>query len=227
MAFGATEIELYKGNLMALMRHNVAEQLHDGPIQDLLAARIRLMTLMSESEAYRKELAPLAATLESAIAALRDVVHSETHSSLPPSDPDGSRPDLYAQLITLCADFREETGITCTFEVLPEHTHFGYHVSEVLFRSVRELLANVKKHADANAVRIISGSTADGSIYLQVKDDGIGFSARELAETSEAGNGFGLWSIEHRLKYFNCHLEIENTSGGSVRIVLPGNLLEY
>lgn len=54
-------------------------------------------------------------------------------------------------------EFRLESGLTCTFEVLPEHTRFGYHLSDVIHRSVRELLTNVRKHADARHVRVLSG----------------------------------------------------------------------
>ena len=54
----------------------------------------------------------------------------------------------------------------------------GEEVQALLFRSVRELLANVVKHSQAKRV-VVSISRADEQIVIRVEDDGVGFTPDE------------------------------------------------
>ena len=82
--------------------------------------------------------------------------------------------DLFTLLTQLCAGFRATSGITCVLAVLPRHLRFNEGATEILFRAVRELLANVRQHSHANRVEISSEVAADGALTLTVKDDGVG-----------------------------------------------------
>jgi two-component system NarL family sensor kinase len=105
------------------------------------------------------------------------------------------------------------------------HTRFGPAVSDVLYRSVRELLANVRKHAQATEVRITGQFRADGCVAISVADNGIGMPAVNRRGNPFQGGGFGLWSIEHRLGEFGGFLEIEGGTGVSATVVLPRRLI--
>ena len=210
--------------LVSQIRQQLAERLHDGPIQDLIAAQLELKTLIRASGEQSTELQAIAAGIETALTELREVIQDTREMSGTMDSDEGAKPDLFGQLCEACTEFRAETGLICLFEVLPEHVQFGYHVSDVVHRCIGELLTNVRKHAEATRVRISSELRSDGSVVLTIEDDGVGFSARENGRSRR--KGFGLWSIDHRLAQLGGHTAIESDDGVRVQIVLPGRLLE-
>ena len=93
----------------------------------------------------------------------------------------------------------------------------------LLFRTARELLLNVVKHAQAKHVTISIGR-ADNQIRLNVVDDGIGFNIADLAGEQEKKNGFGLFSIRERLGHLGGRLDLISRpgSGTQAAVVIPG-----
>lgn len=206
------------------VRRKLAARLDDGPIQDLIAAQLELRALMSAGGEEQTRLAGVAAGIEAALKELGAVIQDGSYMSESNDHHGDSRPDLFGQLREVCTEFRAETGLICQFEVMPEHVRFGFHVSDVLYRCVGELLTNVRKHAQATRVRISSEIRSDGSVVLSVEDDGVGFNATGSGSSTQR-RGFGLWSIDHRLAQLGGHTTIESDQGVRVQIVLPGRLL--
>ena len=66
--------------------------------------------------------------------------------------PARTRTELHARLLELCEEFRAQGDIGCEVALDESHTRFDEEVSEVVFRTVRELLANVRQHAQAKQV---------------------------------------------------------------------------
>ena len=199
-----------------------AERLHDGPLQDLVALQLEIKALLraaaaAEPEA-RKRIAELAALIDRAVEHLRAVMNDLARAALPPAR-------LLAQLIDLCDEFRSGTGIQCVLHVDPKHTQFVPEVSDVLHRTVRELLTNVRKHARASVVKLSSLSRPDGTVALCVEDDGVGLPPITRRKKPFAGGGFGLWSIDHRLSTFDAYLELDGATGVRATIVVPARWL--
>jgi len=214
------------GGLVESIRDDLAERLHDGPFQELVAARMKLASILGAREAPDPELGQLAECIDTAVAELRAIIESGREAPAAKPRPAPPRPDLYAEIAGLCTEFRAETGIACTFEILPEHTRFGYQLSDVLRRCFRELLLNVRKHAQASRVRLRSGMLDSETMFLCVEDDGVGFPPADRLRSKNPREGFGLWSIDHRLGQFGGFTEIESGQGLTVRIALPVKLLE-
>jgi signal transduction histidine kinase len=137
-----------------------------------------------------------------------------------------SHGDLFARLQQLCAGFRSSASIDCHFGVEPAHTRFDAVISEVLFRAVRELLTNVRKHSRAKKAEILSTVLDDGSVVITVKDDGVGLSATSGADPRFDKRGLGLWSIDLHLREIGAFMEIDSDSGVCASIVLPGKLVQ-
>lgn len=133
--------------------------------------------------------------------------------------------DLFARLQQLCAAFRSSAGIDCGFAVEPGHTRLDAVIGEVLFRAVRELLTNVRKHARAKRADLSSTVLDDGSIVFTLRDDGIGMGAPEGDDPRFDNGGLGLWSIDLHLREIGAFLEIESDSGVCASIVLPSKLV--
>lgn len=87
----------------------------------------------------------------------------------------------------------------------------------MLWKSARELLHNVVKHAGARRVDITLAAQGEG-IVLEVADDGCGFDVG-LARR-DAGERFGLFSIEERLRQLGGHLELDTAPGRGTRVRL-------
>ena len=142
--------------------------------------------------------------------------------------PTATHTELYAQLLALCEEFRAAGDISCEVALDQCHTRFNDELSEVVFRTVRELLTNVRQHAQATRVLVSSVSRRDGSVGILVADDGIGLPAhRRRGNPFDESGGIGLWSIDQRLRAFDAVLDIEATAGSGTRamVILPGKLV--
>ena len=136
--------------------------------------------------------------------------------------------ELHAKLLKLCEEFRAQGDIACEVTLGASHTRFDAEVSDVVFRTVRELLTNVRQHARAKQVRVSSISRRDGSIGITVADDGIGLPPhRRRGNPFHETGGIGLWSIDHRLRDFDAVLDIEAVEGQGTQamLILPRRLI--
>lgn len=135
---------------------------------------------------------------------------------------------LIGRLTELCEQFRAQGGIACDVALDERHTRFDDEVSEVVFRTVRELLTNVRQHARAKRVAVSSTYRRDGSIGITVADDGIGLPPhRRRGNPFDESGGIGLWSIDQRLRAFEAMLDVEAADGlgTTATLILPASLI--
>lgn len=86
----------------------------------------------------------------------------------------------------------------------------------IIFRILQEILNNIIKHAQATRVRIKLGYF-DGSLQLQVNDNGKGFDAGNL----DAGqHGMGLFNIQKRAGIIGGEVSIASRPGKGTRITI-------
>lgn len=92
-------------------------------------------------------------------------------------------------------------------------------IKVLLFRSVRELIVNIVKHAQARHARVTILREGD-LINIKVEDDGVGI--HNPPGDSPAGNndGFGLFSIRERLHYLGGRVQVESEDGAGTRVTL-------
>ncbi len=141
--------------------------------------------------------------------------------------PTAPRTELHSRLLRLCDEFRAQGDIDCEVALDDDHTRFDQEVGEVVFRTVRELLTNVRQHAKARQVKVSSVGRRDGSIGITVADDGIGLPPHRRRGNPFESGGIGLWSIDQRLRCFDAVLDIEAEAGCGTRamVILPGSLV--
>jgi PAS domain S-box-containing protein len=89
----------------------------------------------------------------------------------------------------------------------------------LLFRSVRELMTNVIKHARAHKV-CVRLSSENRSVKIEVEDDGIGFDMAGTKIKDRKTGGFGLFSIEERMADLGGSCVVESKPGNGCRVVL-------
>lgn len=131
--------------------------------------------------------------------------------------------DLFTRLTHLCAGFRATSNILCILAVLPRHLRLDDRASEILFRAIRELLTNVRRHSRASRVEIASEIGADGTLTLSVDDDGIGLPKDHNRLSALESGAVGLSSIELRMREIGGYMEIESGTGVCARLVMPAH----
>jgi PAS domain S-box-containing protein len=89
----------------------------------------------------------------------------------------------------------------------------------ILFQSVKELLFNIVKHAQATSVKI-SIQRACNDLRILVEDNGIGFNVNLIDHNHHKIKGFGLFSIYERLEYYGGSMIIESNESQGTKITL-------
>lgn len=138
----------------------------------------------------------------------------------------GTPTELHERLLALCEVFRAAGHNSCSVTLDVRHTRFDEAVSEIVYSTVRELLANVLQHAQATRVEISSARRRDGSIGIVVADNGVGLPPhRRRGNPFDETNGIGLWSVDRRLRECDGMLDIEAAPGRGTRamIILPAH----
>lgn len=92
-----------------------------------------------------------------------------------------------------------------------------------LYRSVRELLANVIKHARAKNIKVSICKEGE-KIAITVQDDGIGFDSSGNLEESDLTKGFGLFSIHENLNQLGGNVEVNSVVGKGTTVILTAPL---
>jgi signal transduction histidine kinase len=133
-----------------------------------------------------------------------------------------SESGLEATLRSLAHRIQEVHGIQVECRGDGSTDALGRELSVSLFRTARELLINVVKHAHAKHATITI-VTADNQIHIDVVDDGIGFNITDIAGKGAENCGFGLASIRERIGELGGRLDFSSSPehGTTVSVVIP------
>jgi signal transduction histidine kinase len=86
----------------------------------------------------------------------------------------------------------------------------------LLFRSVRELVFNVVKHAGVDTATLRAHPTDEGCM-MEVVDEGHGFDPTQVEAANDPEGHFGLFSVRERLDLVGGHLTIDSDPGSGTR----------
>ncbi|HUO68568.1 MAG TPA: ATP-binding protein [Gammaproteobacteria bacterium] len=206
---------------VSFFQQALAERLHDGPLQELVALQLATANLVrsgAQGSEQTTHVVEVGNRAQAAIDSLQQIIRDLMG--------DASQPlPLATRLNELCEQFKAGSGIDCTLAVVPAHVDFEPGVGEIVFRTLRELLTNVRKHSRATVVKLTSGLRHDDGVAITVADNGVGLHSAAQRKHPFQGGGFGLWSIEHRLGELGGTLEIANDSGLRATVVVPRRFL--
>jgi two-component system NarL family sensor kinase len=187
-------------------RKRLSEDLHDGPLQTLLAARHELEEVIELED--RGPGGRALSAITSTIASLRQQV-TALHPHL--IDQAGLEPALRH-----AGDRAARRG---GFALRLELERDGPGPNDdVLFRCASELLANAATHASARHVVLRLGYE-DGADVLEVRDDGVGFDPAKLGERLREGH-IGVLSVRERAEGLGGILVIDSRVGAGARLAI-------
>jgi signal transduction histidine kinase len=197
-------------------RTRIAELLHDEVGQTLYACRLELER--AQRRAHEPELAALIGAAHALAGDAMSHTRELTTQMSPPILTDLGLADAVEWLLARAG---ERFGIATEFEASAAWRSVHERMVEPVFQSLRELIANAVKHAQASTVRVSAALGPDGRVQIRVQDDGCGF-AREAV----GARGFGLFSIERRMSHLGASLQIasERERGTVACLQLPASL---
>ncbi|MCD6586046.1 MAG: AAA family ATPase [Desulfobacteraceae bacterium] len=128
---------------------------------------------------------------------------------------------LEAALDWLTEQTQKQHDIKVTFIDDDTHKTIDESLRILLFQAIRELLHNVVKHARATQVSV-SISKENDFVRIVICDNGVGFEATRKEKDVKKG-GFGIFSIQERLKHQGGRMEITSDPdiGSSVILISP------
>ena len=196
-------------------RTMLAHELHDSLAQTLASLRFQVRLLDKSVQkknfpAVTEEIVQLKNGLDEANAELRELLaHFRVHM-----DERGLIPATEA----LVERFKNESGIAVFFQneckdlTLPP-------IQEVqVLHIIQESLANIRKHSNAQHVRVLIRQTDAGRYHVLVEDDGVGISDAKIH--GQPGEHVGLTIMKERARRINGSLTIESDEGEGTRVEL-------
>ena len=191
-------------------RKLLAQDLHDNLGQILAVIKIKLTSLASNPT--RHDLDEIVGLVSQADKSVRAVTQQL-------SPPILQAMGLLPALDWLADEMTRVYGITVHLDNATCGKKLRDEVQAMLYRSVRELLINVARHAKSGEASL-SCVCFGNRLMLVVGDDGCGFDAGDLEHFRQGEGGFGLHSIYERVTSIGGDMEIDSCPGKGTTVSL-------
>jgi PAS domain S-box-containing protein len=193
-------------------RKRVARELHDQLGQTLTAMKIDLSSLIHELPAEKERRAA------SLLKLIDQTIHSVRRISndLRPAVLDDL--GLIGAVEWAAREFENRTGTKCWLDLPGDDTVVDRELATSLFRILQETFTNVARHADASRVDVRL-ARENGSMTLEVRDDGKGISEEQLSDRSS----LGILGMRERALLLGGELAISGApgQGTTIRVRVP------
>ncbi len=203
-------------NLLSIMeeRTRMANELHDSLAQSLASLRFQVRVLDEtlhsgdESELWHV-LERIENSLDEAYTELRELI---AHFRAP-IDKRGLIPAVQQAV----ERFRRDSQISAYLQLEWDNKPLPAEIEIQVLRIIQEALANIRKHSQANAVRVIMRSLPGGEFLVLAEDDGIGI---QEIDSGGPGEHLGLKILKERAARIGGTLRIESEPGEGTRVIL-------
>ena len=193
-------------------RKRISRELHDEAGQGLMALRLFLGMIASESKQAETASAIEEATsmLDRTIGELRRIIARLSPRTL-------NELGLLAAIRKEARSLSKVTGMRGMLELPPDLPNVTHETEIVLYRAVQEALHNIAKHSQARNFTIRL-ECCDRLFLLRIEDDGVGFTARPNNHGS-----FGLLGMRERIAAMGGTVRIRSRRGRGtkIRVMLP------
>ena len=199
-------------------RLHLAQQLHDGPVQDLYGLSYQLVELREAlaDETGLVRLTTIRAMLQQVIRVLQTICSDLWPPTLLPFGLETAIRSHAERLQETHPELKIRLDLMADEQVLP------VVVRAVLFRIYQQLLDNVVRHAQARLV-LVQFTLYTEEVVLQVQDNGHGFEIPERWVGLIRRERLGLLRAIERAKALGGHLKIISAPGKGtvIRVIVP------
>jgi signal transduction histidine kinase len=192
----------------------MAFDVHDGPMQELIALSYGLQALqkkvadvLDRDQVLHGEFEQLGARLVETEQMLRSMMFALEHNSSEPTDQSAIVEGQVAAFRDRCPDVIVDLVASGNVELQTDSQRIA------LDRVLRESLTNIAKHAGASNVTVRLQGLRD-VLVVQITDDGRGFEAVD----DRFGARVGLRAMRDRLEMIGGRLTIDSRPGGPTTI---------
>lgn len=195
-------------------RQRIAKVLHDHIQQILVAAKLQNSTVINrqQNDAVKASARLVSDLIDQTIAVSRNLTAELT----PPVLYDAG---LGPALLWLSRNLLDKHGLEVEVTFDPSGEPRVEDLRIFLFDAIREILFNVIKHSGVQRADIKCLRGRDDRVHVVISDQGKGFDPSRL-QTGERSEGFGLFSIQQRLRHLGGRLEIDSVPGQGTRITI-------
>jgi len=199
-------------------RLHLAQELHDGPLQDLIGARFHLgaITNVLQQSQSDRQLQAVQENLQTVIHSLRALCRELRPPVLAPFGLEQAIRAHAQNFRTSYPQIAVALDLDEDKQILPERVRLA------LYRIYQHALANTAIHADASNIRVIFRLDEE-QVYLRIIDDGRGFTPPDRwIELAREGH-FGLAGAAERAEAIGGLLDVVSGSdmGTSLRVTAP------
>ncbi len=204
--------EIERKNLLLADRERISRELHDGIIQSLYAAGLRLEdayhTTRESPDGAERKIRAVMASLNQVIQEIRAYIFD-----LQEIKEEGS---LIQRLADLVREVRLNTMLEVDFRVHGERCAVLPECAAQLSLIAQEALSNVVRHAGARRVKVDLTFGAE-LLSLRIEDDGCGFEQQDVLLRRQ---GMGLRTMAERTALLGGAFSIETQIDGGARLTV-------
>ncbi|KZZ83389.1 sensor histidine kinase [Bacillus sp. SJS] len=194
-------------------RSNLAKDLHDSVLQDLISLKRQCEVALVELEAAPADLKDQLEDMNENMTKIIKTTRETCQELRPQLLYDLG---LVKALNKLVTQYKEIADFEIRMNAGKFQPNTDLDVQLNLYRIIQELLNNANKHSHASNVLIMLVCIKD-KIVLHYEDDGIGFNQSEISYSSE---NMGLSGITERVKALKGTLTIETSKGQGFKAVI-------
>jgi len=193
-------------------RLRLAHEMHDGLAQVLAYVNTKAQAVQgylrhSKNEEASEQLNQLAAAARDVYADVREGILGLRTTSSPTAS-------LAEQVRDYAERWQGQTGVDTEVDI-DRRLRLPQSVELQIFRIVQEGLANVRKHAKAEKVKVACRAI-DGYVEVIIEDDGVGFRPEALGRSEFPR--FGLATMRERAESLGGRLSLETKPGSGTRV---------
>jgi two-component system sensor histidine kinase DegS len=198
-------------------RARIGREIHDGPAQALANAIFLVDDIERQVQAEPADaidgLRKLRSLLRREIANIRDFI-----SELRPPMVDAAGLDV--ALRDAVESLRTTASLLITADLRAPSDQLDDRQRTVVLRVAQEALQNVRKHAGASTVSVVS-EVADDGWTLEIRDDGRGFDLGTVA--ARGRRNFGMQVMHERAELIGARFDVRSRPDGGtvVRLAIP------
>ena len=198
-------------------RQRIARDLHDGTIQTIYAAGLKLE---AAADAAGSEPAETSASIRDVVSQLNAVISDTREYIFKLGSSRIEESDFYHYVKKVVDDFSASYPARVNLSFEGDHIKLSPEKVHNIILILHESLGNVAKHSKATSTEICFVSDAK-ALFCLVEDNGIGIDEERLGKAVQENRGRGLNNISERARAMGARLTVSRgASGRGTRVSL-------
>lgn len=202
-------------------RNKLARELHDGPTQSVAALAMRTnftrRLMERDVDAAAEELFKIEDLARRTTKEIRHMLFTLRPLVL---ESQGLAVALDSLSLNMKETFDQDVIVDADESIVP---NIEMNKQAVIFAIAEEAVNNARKHAEAAHIWVRLKEIEPDIIFLEIKDDGVGFNVQEMEVSYNNRGSLGMVNMRERTMLVSGAISIESTEGEGTRIqiVIP------